>query len=211
MLSAVRKLIQGNGHDPAANLWHRQFSYTPDLWLLEQYARQRVFIADDLKTGKINHKLIEDHKPVHPDCYTLQKYTMWNKDLGGHSYPLPFEEGHTIDVPSLYRPESARIKGEMYVLPSSLFWNVLDKHKQNGVQFDRKRVLITVPWRTVSFDKANPLPKISKDQMISVDAWMYVARPDYWDNYLGAHLGSKAVDTYAPNSPKVWLDEYYKF
>jgi hypothetical protein len=211
MFSAVRKFIQGTQPDPAANLWHKQFVHTPDLWLLEQYPRQRVFIADDLKTGKVNHKLIKEHRPVHPDVYTLQKYTMWKKDLGGHSYPLPFEPGHDAQVPSLYRAEPARIKGELYVLPSNLFWNVLDKHKQNGVQFTRKRVLITVPWRTVSFETDRPLPVISSDQTITIDAWMYVARPEYWDDYLGVHLGSKAVDTYAPNSPKVWLDEYYKF
>jgi hypothetical protein len=203
--------------NPLAEAWHQQYRRTPDLYYLCQHARQLVFIADDLKVGKINHKLIEDHSPIHPHCYTLQPFTVYNKDLGIHSIPLPFEEGVDFGTTGWYKPELHRIQGELYALPSPLIWKVLDIQKENGLQFTRKRVLLTLPWREVTFDSgpdipmASKIPSISKDYLRTQPAWMYVARPEYWDNYIGVALGTRAVPTYQHNTPKEWIGTYYKF
>lgn len=220
MLQAVRKFLRPDEQSldvAKARLWHQQYKLTPDLWYLEQHARQLIFIADDLKYGKPNHKLIEDHVPIQPDCYTLQPYTVYNKDLGDHSFPLPFEEGIDFGIHGWHKPELARIKGELYALPSDLFWKVLDIHKQNTVQFTRRRVSITLPYRTVTYsnDPSDPawskIPVISKDNLRTCRAWMYEANPEYWDDYIGVSLGTRAVPLYEHNTPKVWIGKYYKF
>ncbi len=205
MLQKVRKFFQ---HEVGVRPWHR---YTPDAWMLEQHARQNVFVCDDMKTGHINHKLIEKHVPVHPLCYTLDEYIMWNKDLGTHSFPIIFDKTVKVHGPELYKPEPARIQGQLYSLPSTIFYKVLDIHKENTVKFIRRRVGITLPYRLVSYDKDRPLPVISKDYLRTVPAHMYLAIPEYWSDLIGCHLGSKATPLYQHETPKVWIDKYYKF
>lgn len=200
-----------------AEAWHRQYRRTPDLWYLNQHGRQLVFIADEFKTGKEKHELISQ-APIHPSCYTVEEFTVYNKDLGVRSFPLPFEKGVDFQLHGWYKPELARIQGELYALPSPLMWKVLDIHKENGVQFFRKRVSITVPWRDVTFNEdpkaevwVSKIPNISNDRIRTVRAWMYIALPDYWDDFLGVHLGTRPVPIFTHNTPKDWIKEYYKF
>lgn len=215
MRNPFRKKLQ---ELPQAVAWHNQYSRTPDLWYLNQHARQLVFIADDFKVGKPRHSLIEGQLPIHPSCYTLHNLTVYKKDLGNHSFPLPFEEGVDFDIHGWYKPELARMQGELYALPSSFLWKVLDIEKDNGVQFERKRVSITLPWREVTFNDdpaakvwVEKIPNISKDYIRTVRAWMYIARPEYWDDYIGVSLGTRPVSVYEHNSPKEWIKSYYKF
>lgn len=213
MLEALKHYLKPET-EVAEKQWH---SYSPDAWYLEQHPRQNIFIADDLKRGKINNKLIEDHQPIHPTCYTLECFTVWIKDLGEHSYPLILEQGQEVDGPSFHVPELARIRGELYSLPSTLFTNSLDIHKENTVKFIRKRVSITLPYRYLTFNSspdatwAEKVPSISNDHLRTVRAWMYVANPEYWRDLIGSHLGSKAAPIYQHETPKVWIDQYYKF
>lgn len=204
--------------DPQAHAWHRQHSRTPDLHYLEQHVRQNIFIPDDLKLGLPNHKLIDGHLPVHPSCYTLKPFTTWKKDLGSHSFPLPFEEGVDFEVFTRHKPEPARLQGELYTLPSHYFWKVLDIHKQNGVQFERKRVSISLPWREVTYSSdpnaavwVDKIPSISRDYVRTIRAWMYVALPEYWSDFIGVSLGTRGVPTYEHDTPKDWISQYSKF
>lgn len=214
----VKGLVQATEVDPEAEAWHRQYRRTPDLWYLAQHARQLVFIADDFKRGKQKHELLEGQEPIHPSCYTLDEFTMYHKDLGVRSFPLPFEKGVDFEIHGWYKPELARIKGELYALPSPLMWKVLDIEKDNGVQFFRRRASITLPWREIVYNNdVNPdvwvskIPNMNGDYIRTIRAWMYIARPDYWDDYLGVHLGTRPVPIYSPNAPKKWINNYYQF
>ena len=215
--NAMRKMFRSDAN-PLAEEWHRQYRRTPDLWYLAQYSRQLVFIADDFKTGKNKHDLIEGQLPIHPSAYSLEPFTVYNKDLGTHSFPLPFEKDVDFEIHGWYKPELARIQGELYALPSQFIWKVLDIEKENGLHFMRKRVSVTLPWREVKYNDdpdtknwVSKIPSISSDYIRTVRAWMYVARPEYWDDYIGVALGTRAVPIYTHNSPKHWIDHYYKF
>lgn len=203
--------------DPDAVKWHLQNSLTPDIAYLEQHARQNIFIPDDLMRGRMNHRLIEGNLPVHPSCYTLKPFITWQKDLGEHSFPLPFPDTEVFEIFTKYKPEPARIKGELYSLPTHFFWKVLDIHKQNTVQFRRERVSITMPYRHVTFntdpdaDMADKIPNISPDYLRTIRAWMYIANREYWDDLIGVHLRTKAVQTYQHDSPKEWISHYSHF
>jgi len=202
--------------NPEAEKWHRQYRRTPDLWYLNQHARQLVFIADDFKRGHRRHELIEGQEPIHPSCYTADSFTCYKKDLGVHSFPLPFEKHIDFQIHGWYKPELARIQGELYALPSHFLWKVLDIEKENGLQFNRTRVSITVPWREVKYNIdpnvwVSKIPTISRDYIRTIRAWMYIARPEYWDDYVGVALGTRAVDLYEHDTPKDWIKKYYKF
>lgn len=213
----VQSLVNAQEIDTEAEAWHRQYRRTPDLWYLNQHARQLVFIADEFKRGKEKHDLLEGQEPIHPGCYTLDEFTMYHKDLGVRSFPLPFEKEIDFQIHGWYKPELARIKGELYALPSPLMWKVLDIQKDNGVQFFRRRASISLPWREVRYDDSSDaiivakIPNISKDFVRTVRAWMYIARPEYWDDYLGVHLGTRPVPIFTHNTPKIWIKDYYQF
>lgn len=188
--------------------------HTPDLWKLEQFAFQNIFVSDDLMTGKKHHSIIKDAaysgEPIHPVCYTFDKFTFFKKDLGEHSFP--------VSLPWDYRPTShlrwpvvpARVKGELYTIRPKSFIE-LDKLRLNGVQFHRQRVRVVLPYREVRFDKKHILPNITDDYILTTTAWMYVGAPKYWDDQIGGIFQSCQVDTNTFDQPKKWIDEFYKF
>lgn len=218
MLQAVRNLFGPvRAVNPVAEAWHQQYRRTPDLWYLSQHARQLLFVPDDFKVGYPKHQLLEGNEPIHPNVYTHRPYKVYNKDLGTHSFPLPFEEEVDFEIHGWYKPEPARVQGELYAIPTPFFWKVLDIQKDNGLQFTRKRVPITLPWREIKYSDRedaelwSKVPTMSGDCFITRPAWMYVASPEYWDNYIGVSLGTRAVPMFEHITPKHWIDRYYKF
>jgi len=213
MLQAVRKWF--DGVDEAAVSWHRQNILTPDIWKLEQSQFQNIFIPDDMMMGNINNHLIADAaregtKPTHPACFTLEQFTMFEKDLGEHSFPIPMPKDYEPSGYFRVRPRPAKIKGQLYTIFSQRI-KKLDIHRQNGVQFQRIRTLIHLPHRQVKFSKERPLPEISREYFRSVEAWMYVGIPSYWDDMIGDLLQIRECDQYSLDNPKIWLENYYKF
>jgi len=186
----------------------------PDIWKLEMYMRQLIFVPDDLKYGGPNHQLISESswtkEPLHPACYTHSNYTFWKKDLGDKSYP--------VVLPENYRPSGfirgeiipAPIKGELWAIRPSCF-RVLDKHRNYGVQFIRDRVPITYPYREIGFNKKQPLPKISDEYFTTVTAWMYIGIPEYWDPQIGGIFQTSHMDVYEHDVPKPYVKQFYKF
>jgi hypothetical protein len=85
---AVARIL---GHKPQI-VFERHEHFTPDIWKLEQFAFQNIFVSDDLMTGKKHHSLLKDAsyagEPIHPVCYTFDKFTFFKKDLGDHSFPV---------------------------------------------------------------------------------------------------------------------------
>jgi hypothetical protein len=94
---ATAEKVEFEGYDPTANEWHNQNILSPDVWQLEQYQWQLIFVSDDLKRGGRNHELIADAArdngdPIHPSCYTSQEYFFFKKDLGKESFGIPLEQ-----------------------------------------------------------------------------------------------------------------------
>lgn len=187
---------------------------TPDIWQLEQYKRQLIFVPDDMKTGMPNNKLIADAsfipRPKYPVCYTRTSFTMWKKDLGKASFP--------VILPDVYRPtgfvrwevEAAPIQGELWSIEPSRFI-LLDNHKQNGVMFQRQRVDITLPYREVGWG-ATKLPKIGNDiNTVFTPAWMYVGVTEYWDAQIGGVFARSQVEPKQPDLPRRRHNKFYAF
>lgn len=216
MLSAVRKVFDRFQPVPAAtNDFLRQTELTPDIWQLEQFQYLRIFVPCDMMTGKINNNLVKDAskdgKPLHPTCYTHNDYTFWKKDLGEHSYGVP--------LPASYRPtgfvrwpvEGARIRGELWGIRPNQFI-VLDRLRQHGRMFVRRRVPITLPYRTVSYDDTRRLPNISDHKYFqTVDAWMYFGIPEYWDPQIGGIFAKAQLELHEHDQRRLWMNKFYKW
>lgn len=204
-----------------ANEWHRQCSFTPDIWKLEQSMYQLIFIPDDMMRGKHNNHLIADagrdgETPVHPACFTLERFTFWKKDLGVESYGIPLPKEHEPTNWLRVRPTPAKIKGQLYAILSPRI-KKLDIHRQNGVQFIRKRQMITLPFKYVKYNTASSaeigskFPVISTEYIRSVEAWMYIGIPEYWDNLIGDMFQVRECPKFELDTPKFWIGDYYKF
>lgn len=158
--------------------------YTPDLPALEQRERHWVFICCDLKLRLPRDYMIE-REPDVSSAFTEKSFVMWKKKLGNQSYPIPLE--NTFDDPFGQHPP-LRIQGELYLLtPSQII--LLDNLRLNGVEFERKRVKIIVPFRK---------GRLYKTFTKRVEAWMYIGRSSYWDELIDGGYMFNIVKIFEP-------------
>jgi hypothetical protein len=200
-----------------------RMKYSPDYGWLEQFEYQLLFSPDDTKQNHSHHCLIEDSAFV-ATAYTTHSFNYWCMEAGEDRIPIPMQNDnpkHTIR----YFPPPLKIQGEIHAVRPYEFLG-LDTYKRNGVQFQRKRVNLILPYREILqeeyiFDGPTdyrPLPMCLKgkkgaltpEKVYIIRAWMYIAMPEYWDNLLdGGFRGFKTVNYYESRRP--WLKEYYVY
>lgn len=188
--------------------------YTPDIWKLEQFKRQLIFVPDEMKTGFPHNNLVAEAsfipKPKYPVCYTRKNFTFFKKDLGVMSYPVVLPENYRPTGFVRYPVEAANIQGELWSINPTQFI-LLDNHKHNGVRFIRERVEITLPYREVGWNSSR-LPVVSDDKNDrTTPAWMYIGIPDYWDAMIGGMFAGSQVDLSEPESPRRRHNKFYSF
>jgi hypothetical protein len=191
--------------------------FTPDIVSMEQHNHQLLFTPDELKRGHSKNSLISDGKFIAVG-FTQSPFSFWEKQLGTDSFPVPIQEKVFTDI-LRDLPPSCRIKGEIHALRPSNFLTV-DEHKQNGVQFIRRRVKILIPSREIrTYDLGDNYPKalqgkktiILPEKVTIIRAWMYIGVQDYWKDLLDAGFsGFKAVNNYSKDD-KPWLTRYYDY
>lgn len=207
MFAALRKLVTRH---PAEESPLKKFQpdIAPDMWKLEQYKRQLLFVVGDETERDLAAEASFVPLPVHPTCYTESKYTFWKKDLGDNSYPVPLPENYRPTGYVRWPVEPARIKGELWSIRPSQFI-MLDSHKQNGIQFRRHRVKIILPVRDVGWKNKN-CPIITADYVrATVPAWLYIGINDYWDAQIGGIFAGAQLDVSEQN--RKHAPQYYKF
>lgn len=217
MFQAVKDFFKTKDQvDQAAYDWHRQCLLTPDVWKLEQSMYQLVFVPDDLMQGHRHNNLIAEYgysgdTPLHPGCFTLERFTYFKKDLGIESFGIPMEKKFKpLGYIGSYNPSPSKIRGELYAILSPAI-KTLDIHRQNGLQFRRIRTMIHLPYREVRFSKEQPIPNITPEFLRTVEAWMYVGVPEYWEDRISNLFGINEVKKFELDQPKYWLEDYYKF
>lgn len=192
------------------------WAWTKDQYILEQYYHQLMFIPDEM----INLPELEDIsvKVMSPIVYTHNKFRAYQQAIGKD------EKGNIIYRPIFMPPEyephnfirpdldhgPAKIRGELHLVWSNKIY-LLDKARQNGVQFARQRVRISYPYRFVQFGKKHPLPKISAHSYSDkIVAWMYIGIPTYWDPLIGG-IFAQPMPLFEHETPRPWIGEFYKF
>ena len=145
------------------------------------------FVYDRLMEGYDDHGKIKDTViPLTQIGFTVQRFNHWRKNLGKLSFPIALE---TRDKPSnppwadLVRETSwfkdappVIVRGIVYSITSESFFE-LDRLYRNGVQFERKKVKISIPYRA---KKENGGAAYN----LKLWCWMYVGKPDYWEDQL---------------------------
>lgn len=164
--------------------------FTPDIAELEQKPRHHFFVYDEMMVDNRKYDFLKEHSITMAEAFTRDKFHTWKKDLGVASFPIAFETDGFV-------PDAVRIKGELMLIASSHI-PTLDKYKQNGVEFVRKRIRLVIPYVTVEHTGDGP---VKKTRHTLVTAWMYVGVKAYWDTVMSGYRYSRLKVHDFPGSP----------
>lgn len=151
---------------------------TPDMWYLERFRWQLMFVYNEFLPGHLMHHMLEDRSLAASTGYygyTVKKYVMWKCDQGAHSYPL------LLKVESIGKASPlASVKGFLWVIRPEHYYQ-LDRYMQNEVYYHRKRIDIDVPYREINnFDRR----AVSELKHETVEAHAYIPIKEYWEPLL---------------------------
>ena len=189
--------------------------YTPDAVNLERTRRQLLFVCEEMMTGWRDHEIIKPFAEYETAAFTRYNFSFYRRKE--NSIGIPFEAGsrgllytHPLEggnrgIPPIEGIESAQkaylsnipgktyatIKGEIYAVQSTFFSEILDKFKENGKLFIRKRIPTIVKGSQIWKIDGNPIRQSYAKQVI---CWMYVAHPDYWINHIDAGYAYSRVN-----------------
>jgi hypothetical protein len=151
---------------------------TPDMWRMERFDWQLMFVYNEFLPGLRMHHLIEDPAVACSTgyfAYTRTKYVMWKRDVGLYSQPL------LLNVEPIGRASPrAFVKGFLWAIRPKQYY-ALDRYMQNEVYYHRNRVEIDVPYREINnFDRR----AVSEVKHEIVEAHMYIPIREYWEPLL---------------------------
>lgn len=181
---------------------------TPDMWRLGQYKWQHLFVMGDENERDLAAEGSFSCMPEHPTCYTEGKFTLWKKDLGEKSYPVPLPESYRPTGYVRWPVEAARIRGELWKIHPEQFI-LLDSHKQNGIQFRRQRIQIILPAAPVGW-RAKSYPIVGQFTVhATVPTWVYIGIKDYWDAQIGGIFAGSQLEL--QEQDRKYAPQFYQF
>lgn len=181
---------------------------TPDMWKMEHYDWQLMFVYNEFLPGLIMHHLLEDPSlacSTEYYAYTREKYVMWKRDLGTHSSPLLL----SVEPIGKASPR-AFVKGFLWAIRPKQYYQ-LDRYMQNEVYYHRERVEVDVPYREINnFDRR----AVSELKHETVEAHMYIPIKEYWEPLLDHGAIFKPVKPFyghslSPEGYKIDRPYYY--
>lgn len=182
--------------------------FTQDVPYLERFDCQKIFVCDDMQSSHPEHERLGINVRLISAAYTVDPFTMWKKPLGDATYAIPLlEKTFSADRQwSLHKGLKTHIRGSLHIIRPYQIYDVLDKHYQNGVEFDRVQVDIAWPYRERSKDE-HGATVFSKEKIGITKAWMYVGKREFWDQIEARQL--EAVRCFAPKDQS--KPPYYLF
>lgn len=185
--------------------------FTPDAAILDQYWAQNIFVYDHMMKGfsKNKHFLQEPAQHRWAGFTQSRNMVLWKKCLGRETLPFALEvEDDMKHGKSSLLGKPACINGQIYTVRPYQIRDI-DKHLMNGVQYERKRVTVEVPYgRTHLYHqgKSEFHPRVSL-----VKAWMWVGKSDYWKDLMTVGSNFAEVKLYTANEGRENLERQYYF
>lgn len=201
-------------------LWaHMENRYTPDIQFLQQYRFQFLFVCDEMMQGRPQFEMQLGVRAARVcSAFTQEDFTMWKWPAGDKTEIIPMTRSFTPDgVKSRdstppwanFRPGLPfRILGQLYIIRPVHFL-ALDTHKQNGVQFYRRRSPLLIPNRLVT-TTARDGTVVSPEQFDLIHAWMYLGKHDFYSELLDSgYHGYEPMTTH--QSKRSQIGRFYYF
>lgn len=185
--------------------------YTPDVNMLEHRMWQALFLSgEDMPGSPLYEAFIKPHVHVSDGkkpaiAFTVDRFTVYQKTW--QEAEGDWCKGDVVIVPldnKFYGENHSCIKGYLVMIsPKGLY--ALDNHWRNTVEFQRRRVSITIPQTRYRWTKAAgsmpPEKTITKRK-----AWFYVGNPKFWDSHLDQGYSSHALEH--TKSRSYWMEDY---
>lgn len=199
-----------NGFELPSADWFEQADnqtlYTPDAWLIERFSEWNVFVYGAEQRGLKKHSKLGHEAKYRFTAYSCGYYASWVYNMGNLSFPFAMGDGIVDPDLPWYDPDDPRwaylhrIKGEIYTIPSTQFFE-LDEHMLNTVMFERQRRTFEVPYRNkIMIPDGGVQPMITDRMTQVVTAWMYVAVPEFWNKIIDDGYRTKPTKTFRPSS-----------
>lgn len=209
-------------HDVAMSRLH-----TSDMRNLEFQLDHFLAVADETQEDHHGYGNLNFLEKLDYDVFTQHPVMMLKEDLGVQSHPLIFNTTLRYQNPPPFIP----VKCELFrVAPEHIL--KLDKYKQNGIAFERKKILLVIPYTQLWFKdrsiaqnlfgkehsphrstgmSADTVSKalLKKRGVYRVWGWMYFAKPQFWENIISITDRHPPVRTFT--NPDGVVKEYYKF
>lgn len=132
--------------------------FTPDIAFLESMQEQLLFVCDDWMRDRRANFVLDDEQVIREGvAFSMPKFDfrVFTGDYSDDRVAIP------VRVKNPFSGEGFRIKGEVVRLSPSTFLR-LDKIRQNGIQFSRKRIRIIKPYRDeIVFENTTDLRQTS--------------------------------------------------
>ena len=190
--------------------------HTPDIVDLEAKSKWLFFVYDCMMKGHWQHDLLKDAEFKHI-AFTRHPFELWQTNSGyPHDFPIAMEtHKKSAILPPWAAPVynkvamATHVRGELYLVPTELIHEVLDKARFNTVHFQRKRVPLELPYRIPSV--RNTVWEGNEWDMYikPMEAWMYVGRPQIWQDQFDGGYRFKPAPVFKPNSG--WINSYQLF
>lgn len=206
-----------------------EVSMTPDCGELEESAYAPLFVYDNMMEGLKDFSLIQPHIEDRWTAYTRDHFALVKERLGSNSYPVMLEKGLSSSYEVFPEQDNGnkkgvaeweiikkfRVRGQLVKIDSKRI-KQLDIARQNGVQFDRKRIKVNIPFRTSGWSKQHGRGFLSEPMVAHVWAHAYVGRDEYWREQLESLYSDRffACDVVTPNAMVNYNgdpDLYYMF
>lgn len=185
--------------------------FTPDIAIIQQKETQLLFVYDEMMDGYSEFSLIKEHSIKLGTVFTNDMFVMYKRKLGEDSYAIALDE-------SFFQAQRGIIRGELYAVKSPRFAE-LDTVYQNGVEFERRRVSVKMPyyhfgWRTKFNSEGCKVPDgmFKEYRTVDIKCFMYVGIQEHWHQMMGEGEGFflyERVRTFDPKNPD--LKTYYHF
>lgn len=193
------------------------YPFTPDLWRLEKYKLQLLFVYDEWLSDRHQSFVIKELGENMGKAFTQDRYDFLVKatDPNKTSVTLP-------------NPDGNRIMGELWVLEGKDFTK-LDKLKLNGLQSLRRRTEVLFPYRYEGYVQnydgyftpdGLELPAalqgkkhwLGPEMIWMMPCWIYEGHPDYWLDMVHQNpFFFDRVPRFDPKKEKTWLEKYYRY
>jgi hypothetical protein len=181
--------------------------FTPDIAILTRRQCNLFFVYDEMQEGHREFSLIQEHAIPLGVAFTQDNFVLYKRKLNALSYAFALDESPFV------APKTA-IRGKLFAIPreedGSTRFIELDAVKRNGVQFERRRVTVIMPYFYLGRDReGKPFRGYWE---CPIRCYMYVGVQQYWKPLLEEPEGFflfDTVKTYTPNNPN--LKEYYYY
>lgn len=199
--------------------------YTHDVYFLSKFKSWWLFVYS-CEQFTHPHMLKEALTGYIPHvAYTSCPFSLWTKQLGAESFSIALDESSQREmeaeevlrktelgskllikkkmVPSA-RPE--RIKGDLVKVTPHMLYKLDEQHK-NGVEFTRRRISVSIPFRFQYRDREDKL-KVSETYWQHLMVWAYIGVQSFWDKQITDSFIFKPAKLFQP-ADTVWHRFYH--